>query len=123
MIWGTGIDMVKISRFESWKDDEKMQKRFFHDHEIEYAKEAAHKSASSILAARFAAKEAFVKALGLGFRDIKLKDIAVEKDALGKPLIAVYNSAKEKLPEGARVHLSLCHEGDYALAHVLIEKL
>ena len=124
MIVGTGIDIVKNARFEKWLKDERLLERFFHPDEIEYVK---GKKASGVehLAARFAAKEAFVKALGTGFVGINLKDICVHNEPSGKPVLKLNNTAEEKFVQSwaAFVHLSISHEREYTVAMVVLEKI
>ena len=124
MIVGTGVDIVKNARFEKWLKDERLLERFFHPDEIEYVKS---KKASGVehLAARFVAKEAFVKALGTGFVGINLKDICVHNELSGKPVLKLNNTAKEKFVQSgaAFVHLSISHEREYTVAMVVLEKI
>jgi holo-[acyl-carrier protein] synthase len=124
MIIGTGIDIVKNERFEKWLLDDKLLERFFHPAEVEYSK-SQKASASQHLGARFAAKEAFVKALGTGFDGIILKDIYVCNEPSGKPVLKLEKTAAEKLRiSGANsVHLSISHEKEYTVAMVTLEKL
>ena len=77
----------------------------------------------SFLAARFAAKEAFGKAVGTGLSGITLKNILVWNNHNGKPCIELYGNALEALRAvgGVTVHVSLTHERDNALAMVVIE--
>ena len=76
------------------------------------------------LAARFAAKEAFGKALGTGLKGIKLSDIQVVSDHNGKPDIMVHGTAAKALSDsGAEsIYVSLTHERDNAVAVVILEK-
>ncbi len=122
MILGIGIDMVDIGRIESWLQDQALMNRFFSAEEVEYINNRG-KGAAPSLAARFAAKEAFGKALGSGLSGIVLKDIMVKRNADGKPDLAVEGTALKALQRagGERVHLSLSHEGNLAVAQVLIE--
>jgi len=75
------------------------------------------------LAARFAAKEAFGKALGTGLSGIDLKDIMVLNRADEKPSLHLEGSALDamKAAGAGRVHLSLTHDGDTAIAMVVLE--
>lgn len=122
MITGTGIDVVHVGRLEHWLCDMKLVRRFFHEEEIE-ASLSRGKAASLSLAARFAAKEAFGKALGTGLRGIVLRDILVRNDRFGKPEILVTGTAEAALAKAGarRVHLSLTHERDNAIAVVILE--
>ena len=73
---------------------------------------------------RFAAKEAAAKALGTGFRGgLSLRDIGVDNDALGKPVLAFSAHAREVLQNRGvgHTHLSLSDESEYAIAYVVLE--
>jgi holo-[acyl-carrier protein] synthase len=98
--------------------------RYFHPRELEACVSKGKGSAHS-LAARFAAKEAFGKALGTGLAGIVLKDIMVINSHNGKPEIRVFNTALDALENSGanRVHLSLTHEHEYAVAMVVLEVL
>ena len=118
MILGIGVDIAKNNRFSSWLKNEKKILRFFHPSEINFSSLSLQ-----MLSSRFAGKEAFVKALGLGFENIELKSIAVLKNEKGKPYFSLEGEAKKALERlgGGAVHLSLSHEKDYAVAFVIIE--
>ena len=124
MILGTGIDIVNIGRIDSmmarWGD--LFLGRVFTEREIVRCRQRARPS--ECFAIRFAAKEAFLKAIGRGLRNgIQWTDIEVENDSLGKPLFSFHRKAKEVL-ETQRVKkalLTLSHERFYAVAHVLLE--
>jgi holo-[acyl-carrier protein] synthase len=118
MILGVGVDIAKNKRFASWLRNEKKILRFFHKKEIDFSKITVQ-----MLASRFAAKEAFVKALGIGFHNIELKSIAVLKNAKGQPYFYLEGEAKKAFERlgGEKVHLSLSHEKEYAIAFVVIE--
>lgn len=122
MILGTGIDVVHVSRLNRWLKNRKLMERFFHEEEI-IASLSRGKSAALSLAARFAAKEAFGKALGTGLKGIALKDILVRNNNEGKPELLVVNSAFTAfVNSGAkRIHLSMTHESDNAIAIVILE--
>lgn len=122
MIIGTGIDIVNVKRFASWKNDTKLLKRFFHPEEVEYFINLKHNQEEAI-ATRFAAKEALGKALGCGLRGFSLKDICVKKDELGKPYIVPFSKFFQitKSYNHVTIHLSLSHEKDYAVAMVILE--
>lgn len=124
MIYGIGIDMVEISRFEKalerWGD--RFLKRIFTEAEIEYCHHTVR--AASRFALRFAAKEAFSKALGLGFRNgLALKHIEVKRGHNGRPHLSLHKRAKE-LCERHGIKdsfLSLSDNGLYAVAVVVLE--
>ena len=123
MILGIGIDIVHIDRMKKWLVRPLLVQRYFHPDEIIDAEKrgiAMHLS----LAARFASKEAFGKALGTGLMGISLKEIQVQNNHNGKPDIRLYGKAKAAFERmgGQILHLSLTHERDNAVAVVIIEK-
>jgi len=122
LILGCGIDMADIKRFRKWLDDPQLMSRYFSQDEITYV-QCKGLGASASLAARFAAKEAFGKALGCGLKGIVLKDIRVTTVHSGKPELDLRGSAKKAFRNigGIAVHLSLTHDGGLALAQVIIE--
>ncbi len=122
MIKGIGIDMVKIDRLQTWITDPKLCARFFHPRELTLFRSKKPRNIVS-LAARFAAKEAFGKALGSGLKGFSLKEIAVVNDKYGRPLMHLHGKAAAALKAigGGTIFVSLNHEVDYALAMVIIE--
>jgi holo-[acyl-carrier protein] synthase len=124
MITGIGIDVVQVKRMEHWLQDSNLLQRYFHPKELEYVSSRGDSAALS-LAARFAAKEAFGKALGIGFTNITLKDIMVSNNQIGRPEIKLFLSAKEALEKSGadKVHVSLTHERDNAIAMVVLERV
>lgn len=120
MILGIGVDIVSVKRFQVWMNKPGLVKRYFHPLESD---EAYKKSGVLSLAARFAAKEAFGKALGTGMAGLLLKDIRVVTDEYGKPAIVLLGTAKKafKARGGVRLHLSLSHEKENAIAMVVLE--
>ncbi|MFI3257070.1 MAG: holo-ACP synthase [Spirochaetales bacterium] len=123
MIVGCGIDIVNIHRFSTSAQNIRFLKRFFHPDEIRYICLSAQNATQST-AVRFAAKEAFGKALGTGLYPLTLKEICVKQNKNGKPTLHVYGTTKKKLEENGvnYIHLSLSHEKDYAIAQVILEK-
>ena len=122
MIVGIGVDVVRIHRLERWRTIPGLLERYFHPGELSYALSQGMGAARS-LAARFAAKEALGKALGTGLAGIVLKEIMVTNLRNGRPEIAVFGSARAALEKsGARkIHISLTHERDNAIAMVVLE--
>ncbi|MFP3960126.1 MAG: holo-ACP synthase [Spirochaetaceae bacterium] len=122
MILGIGIDVVQVSRMEQWVDRQGLLERYFHPQELQTALSRGHSMVLS-LAARFAAKEAFGKALGIGLRDVRLRDIEVRNNGVGKPELVLHGRAREWLHYfgGQSVFLSMTHEVDNAIAVVIIE--
>lgn len=122
MITGIGIDVVHVFRLERWRRIPGLLERYFHPEELSAALSRGGGAALS-LAARFAAKEAFGKALGTGLAGIILKDIMVENQHNGRPEIRVFGSALAALEKSGanRVFISLTHERDKAVAMVVLE--
>ena len=117
MIYGIGTDIVAIERFQRFLDtgNTGVIERIFTV--AERATCAARKDAASCLAGRFAAKEAFLKALGTGLRSgISWHDMEVVNDVLGKPELMLSGKAGLKC-----VLLSLSHDGGSAIAMVILE--
>ena len=129
MIIGMGSDLCNIERIEKALDrhGERFEKRSFT--EIERAKAAKRPfTRAGTYAKRFAAKEAFSKAVGTGFYSgVYMKDIGVVNAKSGAPTLALTNGAAKRLaeltPEGheAVVHLTLTDDHPWAMAHVVIE--
>ena len=127
MISGIGIDIVQTRRMERWCKQRELLERYFHPHELSVAlsrgKGTANAAVYQALACRFAAKEAFGKALGTGLAGIVLKDIMVINSHKGRPELQVFDSALKALEKNGanRVHVSLAHEQDNAVAVVVLE--
>jgi len=122
VIRGLGIDVVSVDRMRSWVENEALLARFFHPNE-RVAVSARGSAAVLSLAARFAAKEAFGKALGTGLRGLSLRDIEVRNDELGKPELLAHAKAASALRTRGidTVWLSLTHERENAIAVVVLE--
>lgn len=123
MIYGIGTDIVAVERFQRFIDTgSAVIDRLFTP--AERARCGSRKDAASCLAARFAAKEAFLKALGTGLRDgISWLDMEVTNNSLGKPELLLCGKAAEQVRNNglAGVHLSLSHDGGNAVAMVVLE--
>jgi len=124
MIIGIGIDHVQSQRIKNvlvkWPG--RFEKRVFDDDELEYAK--SRREPHIHLAARFAAKEAFLKALGKGYSEgINWTDVAVRNGPGGKPDLVVKGKAREFAEEmGVRsVYVSLSHTQECGMAVVILE--
>lgn len=122
MIRGIGIDIVRTSRLDSWLNDEGLLERFFHPEERAAVFGRGSDKVLS-LAARFAAKEAFGKALGTGLMHFNLREVQVRNDELGKPDMVLHGRARTAFEAmgGVNVFVSLAHERDNAVAVVVIE--
>ena len=123
MISGIGIDIVHIDRIRRWMENPGILVRFFHPAEIETARSRS-KGMELSLAARFAAKEAFGKALGTGLAHFALKEVAVINDSVGRPYMELEGNARREFERhgGGTIHISMTHEGDNAVAVVIIEQ-
>jgi len=122
MIAGIGVDVVHVHRMERWRKIPGLLERYFHPDELSAAL-AKGSGVDLSLAARFAAKEAFGKALGTGLTGIVLKDIMVKNRHNGQPEITVTGTALSALEQSgaSRIHVSLTHERDNAVAMVVLE--
>jgi holo-[acyl-carrier protein] synthase len=119
---GVGVDLVDVTRFRRVLERRaRIGERLFTDAERRYA-EAAH-DPSERLAARFAAKEAVMKVLGVGVGEVRFRDIEVVKHRTGRPSLRLHGRAAERAGEvGATTwHLSLSHIGTVAEAVVVAE--
>lgn len=126
MIYGIGTDIVDIPRFQRFVEQNNMAllRRLFTEQERLVC--GVNKSSASRFAARFAAKEAFLKALGTGLRDgLSWQDVEVVNDELGKPDLHLTGKALELYNEKNinRIFLSLSHDAGCAIAMVVLEKL
>ena len=125
-IIGNGVDIIKNSRINSSLKIKGFLNRIFTKKEIDQGKKLKNKI--NFYAKRFAAKEAFVKAIGTGFRsDINFIDIEIKNYKNGKPYISLskklnnYLQKKFKIQK-YKVFLSLSDEKDYSIAFVVIDK-
>jgi len=123
LIFGVGVDLVRISRIEAALErfGERFPRRILADAEYWRYRESPRQA--DFLARHFAAKEAFVKALGTGLRlGIGWRQIEVCRDHRGRPYLVCRGRARELMHElgAGESHLSLCDEAEYALAHVTL---
>lgn len=121
---GLGVDLARVERFRRLLTPEKLAvvDRIFTSGEKAYS--LAKKDPAPYLAARFAAKEAFLKALGLGLRQgIGWHQMEVTRNELGAPSLLLSGRASEIFNERgfSRLLLSYSHDGDYAFATVIVE--
>lgn len=123
MIIGIGVDIVKVKRIKkALERTEGFCKGVFSLEEIAYFSNKNNKYETA--AGFFAAKEAFSKALGTGIRGFRLTDIVVKNNSLGKPDIYISNKIKNKFKlEGNKIHLSISHTDEEAIAYVVIEEV
>ena len=124
MVYGVGVDIVKIERFkkalERWGD--RLCQRVFTQQELSTCQGKAQPARH--LALRFAAKEAFLKALGRGmYQGVAWNDIEITNDTLGRPHMHVRGAAERLCREKGikEIFVSISHEAEYGVAHVLLE--
>lgn len=126
MIVSIGIDIIEVYRIsETLARTPRFVERVFTEKERAYCESKGAASAQSF-AARFAAKEAFLKALKTGWRGkITWHDMEILNDAQGVPSLTISGEAEEILKNtGAnKIHLSMSHTTDHATAQVILEKI
>lgn len=130
MIFGIGTDIAKVSRFEKWVRNSEILVRFFNPCEVILVKDEELEKKMHFLcehyAARFAAKEAFAKALGTGFAGLELSDFGIQNDEKGKPFFFFGEKTaliiEKNCGKGAKVFVSLSHEKEFAVSFVMIEQ-
>ena len=123
MIYGIGTDIIQVERIKkSIETIPGFTEKIFTSHEIEYCKNKTNKYEH--FAARFAAKEAFFKAIGTGWRGgLAFSEIEVNNDELGKPSFKLYGKSKQFVENNnfSNIQLSITHIKDLAQAFVIIE--
>jgi len=125
-ILGTGVDIVENFRIKKLLKDKNFINRIFTNSEILLSKKIQDKLA--YYSKRFAAKEAFAKALGTGFRqDLNFKDISVINNKLGKPSFAINDKLKRIIKKRFKTtslnfFLSISDEKKYSIAFVILQK-
>jgi len=125
-ILGIGVDIVDNSRIAKSLKNKLFIKRIFSNSEILIAKTTKDKK--NYYAKRFAAKEAFVKSLGTGFRNnLNFNDISIVKDKLGKPSFIINEKIKKIVKKEFKISsfnffLSISDEKKYSIAYVVLQK-
>ena len=123
---GTGIDIVDNSRIKKSIKNNFFLNRIFTNKEILISKKVKNKS--SYFAKRFAAKEAFAKSLGTGFRNgLNFKDISIINNKLGKPSFFINKKIKNLIKKRFKINsfnffLSISDEKKYSIAFVVFQK-
>ena len=126
-ILGNGVDIVENYRIKKAIKNKNFIKRIYSVSEIKDSKKIRDKV--SFFAKRFAAKEAFVKAIGTGFRQsINFNDIEIKNNKHGKPLINLSENIKLILKikfniKKYKIFLSLSDEKNYSIAYVIFNKI
>ena len=125
-VLGIGVDIVKNSRIKKSILNKSFLYRVFTNEEILISKNKKNKSI--YFAKRFAAKEAFSKSLGTGFRDdFNFKDISVINDKLGKPSFFISKKIKNMIKKKFKINkfnffLSISDEEKFSIAFVILQK-
>ena len=120
MIVGIGVDAVEIDRFRrSLERTPSMKTRLFTHEELEYVE--PHDDPTASLAARFAAREAVMKAMGVGLGAFEFHDVWVQRADSGRPTLAVTGRAEQIANELGVTdwHLSITHTATTAIAYVI----
>lgn len=125
MIFGTGVDIIEIARIGKslGKYPDRFEQKVFTENEIEYCRSKA--DPVKHFAARFAVKEAVLKCLGSGMtQGIGWKDIEVENEDTGKPLLKLYGQGEQIFKDLnlKAIHISISHDKAYAIAHAIAER-
>jgi holo-[acyl-carrier protein] synthase len=125
-ILGIGVDIIENSRIKLSMKNSLFIKRIFTSSEIRTAKKT--KNNVTYYAKRFAAKEAFSKSIGTGFRDnLNFKDISVINDKMGKPTFILNEKIKKIIKKRFKISsynffLSISDEKKYSIAYVILQK-
>ena len=125
-ILGIGVDIVENSRILKSLKNKLFIKRIFSNSEILLAKKIKDKK--NYYSKRFAAKEAFAKAIGTGFRNnLNFKDIAIVNNKMGKPSFIITEKIKKIIKKEFKVSsfnffLSISDEKKYSIAYVILQK-
>ena len=126
MIIGNGVDIVNNKRIEKSLQIKNFKKRLFTLNEISQSKN--YKNKTNYYAKRFAAKEAFVKSIGTGFRNnINFNDIEVYNNKKGAPKIKISKKIKNLLNKKFKtdkydIHLSLSDEKNHSIAFIILSR-
>lgn len=115
MIYGHGIDLQDISAIQrAYDKKQSFAQKILTEKELELFERLKDPRNVAFLAGRWAAKEAFSKALGTGFVSLSFQDIEILKDEKGAPRVT-------KAPYDGRIHLSISHSGNFVQASVILE--
>ena len=124
MIYGIGTDLVDLERIKKMKSPSAFANKILGDQELKKFAEMKEGRNHSYLGKQFAAKEAFVKALGTGFKDpVFPKDIQILRNSLGKPEFLLSGGAKSFVDSLGitKSHVSLADESNHLLAFAVLE--
>ena len=124
-ILGIGVDVIENKRIRSLISNKTFIKRTFGKNEINLSKKISNKI--NYFAKRFAAKEAFAKSLGTGFRNnLNFKDIEILNDKIGKPYYSMSKRTNEIINKRFKIKkydlfLSISDETDYSVAFTILQ--
>ena len=124
MIYGIGTDLVDLERIKSMKSLSSFAKKILGDQELKEYVQLEEGLNQYYLGKQFAGKEAFVKALGTGFKDpIFPKDIQILRNSLGKPEVILSAGAKSYVEDLGitKSHVSLADESNHLIAFAVLE--
>ena len=122
MILGIGIDITEIKKIKENIRSQAFQQKVFTPAELKAVD--GFKNKAEHLAGKFAAKEAFMKAIGAGiWQEVWFSQIEVLNDEVGKPYIKVRGEAEKRIKESGseKIHVSISHSGGMAVAVVILE--
>ena len=125
-IFGIGTDIVSVDRIKNSLKNRNFINRIFNKKEIQKCKKI--NNSNNCYAKRFAAKEAFSKSIGTGFREnLNFKDISVINDKLGKPSFVITDKIKKIIKKKFKISkfkflLSISDEKKYSIAYVTLQK-
>ncbi len=123
---GVGVDIIDNARISKSIKNKLFLKRIYTNQEILFSKKIKNKT--SFFAKRFAAKEAFAKSLGYGFRkNLNFKDISIKNNKLGKPSFLMTKKIKKLIKKKFKTNsfnffLSISDEKNYSVAFVVFQK-
>ena len=125
-ILGIGVDIVENKRIKHLIKNKSFILRTFGSNEIKFSKKILNKT--NYFSKRFAAKEAFAKSIGTGFRNnLNFNDISISNDKMGKPTIVITNKIKKIIKKQFKTtnfnfYLSISDETKYSIAYVILQK-
>tara|TARA_B100001063_G_scaffold240334_1_gene265171 strand:- start:320 stop:706 length:387 start_codon:yes stop_codon:yes gene_type:complete len=125
-ILGVGVDIIENKRIKNLISKKLFLERTFGKNEIKLSKKTFNKT--NFYSKRFAAKEAFAKSIGTGFRnDLNLKDIEILNDKVGKPFILKSKKINNLIKKRFKINnfdlfLSISDEKDYSIAFTILQK-
>jgi holo-[acyl-carrier protein] synthase len=115
VIKGIGIDIIELNRIRKSMENERFLDRVLTPNERNLLKDLKESRRVEFVAGRFAAKEAFAKAMGTGIGKLSFQDIEIINDEKGKPIVTV------SLLDKMNIFVSISHSKEYAVAQVVVE--